>query len=436
MEYGAAWFESAFRGNPDAVAASDLTGPARAREIGARARFLAAELAADSPHVVGLDLPAGVDWIAAAQGVWLAGAAILPLDSGLDATERDRRLGRCDVVLGPSHLDKGMASDAGEVLAPPAAQSPAALLYTSGTSALPTEVMLSHGNLISQGTLSSRALGASPQDRWLSALPVNHTGGLTVVARSAVWGSECVLRPKFDAAEFADLLASPDEAITLVSLVPTMLLRLLDAGLANPHSLRRAVVSGAPLTSDLKLRALDAGIPVVEAWGMTETTGMAAVERQPGQGGAGLPLDGIHIEISEMSEIRVGGPTVAPGVMEGAMFNTGDLGTLEGGVLRVTGRASSLIISGGQNVSPERVEDVLCAHPAVEACRVFGVESSEWGQTVAAEIIVDGDPSDADLRAHCANRLSVWETPRTFIRVSQLEMTTSGKPTRRRKETS
>jgi O-succinylbenzoic acid--CoA ligase len=245
-----------------------------------------------------------------------------------------------------------------------------------------------------------------------------------------------LLRPKFEVSDFAELLASPDAAISLVSLVPTMLLRLLDAGLSDPPTLRRAVVSGAPLTSDLKLRALDAGIPVVEAWGMTETTGLAAVERQPGQGGAGPALDGIHIELSESGEIRVGGPTVAPGVMVGAMFNTGDLGSLDGGVLRVTGRASSLIISGGQNVSPERVEDVLSAHPAVEACRVFGVDSSEWGQSVAAEIVVSGDPSDAELRAHCADRMAVWETPRTFIRVAELEMTASGKPTRHPKETS
>ena len=435
MEYGAAWFESAFKSAPDAVAASDPDGSLSALEIGLKARSLAAKLRPESPKVVGLDLPAGVDWIVAAQGVWLSGAAILPLDSGLDSAERERRLGRCDLVLDSSKLE-AVGRDGGKGCSAPTPHSPAALLYTSGTSSQPTEVMLSHGNLIAQGTLSNRALGASRADRWLSALPLNHTGGLTVVARSAVWGSQSVLRPKFEVADFENLLSSSDAAITLVSLVPTMLLRLLDAGLSNPPSLRRAVVSGAPLTSDLKLRALDAGIPVVEAWGMTETTGMAAVERQPGQGGAGPALDGIHIEVSESGEIRVGGPTVAPGVMVGAMFNTGDLGTLDGGVLRVTGRASSLIISGGHNVSPERVEDVLSAHQSVEACRVFGIDSSEWGQSVAAEIVVSGDPSDAELRAHCADRLAVWETPRTFARVAQLEMTTSGKPTRHPKETS
>ncbi len=435
MEYGAAWFESAFKSAPDAVAASDLDGSVSALEIGLRGRSLAAELRPESPKVVGLDLPAGVDWIVAAHGAWLSGAAVLPLDLGLDSFERERRLGRCDLVLDSSKLE-AVGRDGGKGCSAPSPHSPAALLYTSGTSSQPTEVMLSHGNLIAQGTLSSRALGASREDRWLSALPLNHTGGLTVVARSAVWGSQCVLRPKFEIDDFAGLLSSRDANISIVSLVPTMLLRLLDAGLSNPPTLRRAVVSGAPLTTELKLRALDAGIPVVEAWGMTETTGMAAVEREPGQGGAGPALEGIHIELSDEGEIRVGGPTVAPGVMVGSMFNTGDLGTLDGGVLRVTGRASSLIISGGQNVSPERVEDVLSGHPAVEACRVFGIDSSEWGQSVAAEVVMSGEASDAELRQHCANRLAVWETPRSFVRVAELELTSSGKPTRHSKETS
>jgi acyl-CoA synthetase (AMP-forming)/AMP-acid ligase II len=141
MEYGAAWFESAFKGAPDAVAASDLDRSVSALEIGLRARSLAAKLRPESPKVVGLDLPAGVDWIVAAQGVWLSGAAILPLDLALDSVERERRLGRCDLVLDSGKLE-AVSRDGGDECSAPMPHSPAALLYTSGTCSLPTVVML------------------------------------------------------------------------------------------------------------------------------------------------------------------------------------------------------------------------------------------------------------------------------------------------------
>ncbi len=165
---------------------------------------------------------------------------------------------------------------------------------------------------------------------------------------------------------------------------------------------------------------------------MTQTCGMATVERVPGEGGAGEALPGIHIETARDGEIRIGGATVAPGVQVGGMFDSGDLGRIAGGALYVTGRKSGMIISGGENVSPERVEQVINGHPLVERALVFGEPDDEWGEVVVCELVLSAACDDDALRSYCRERLAAWEVPKRFDRVSELAVTDSGKVVRRR----
>ena len=428
MYYELQWFESAFEERPDATVVSDSRASLTASELQHRGRRVAAFIASTGARYVGLEIEPGCDWLTALRGVWLAGAVAVPIDPAAGVEVRERLVARCDLVLSEvSELHEFGEVQPNGVLDP---MSPAVVLLTSGTSSAPTEVMLSHGNLVAQAIASRSALDGTRSDRWLSTLPVNHTGGLTVPARTSVWGAEAIVLPGFDVRAACELLMDPAEAITLVSLVPTMLLRLLDHGLANPPTLRRAVVSGAPFGPALRERALECGIPVVESWGMTETTGMAAIERNPRAGGAGRPLDGVHIELSADGIIRVGGGTVAPGVMVGGMFDTGDLGEFRDGNLHVLGRSGSLIISGGHNVSPERVESVVDAHPLVSQSLVYGVPDETWGELVCADVMFSGEASDEDLLAFCRDRLSAWETPRVIRRVDSIPLTKTGKPVR------
>ena len=430
MYYGLQWFESAFEQRPDAVVVTDPVGSLTAAELQSRSRKLASYLSSLGARYVGIELVPGSDWLVALRGVWLAGAVAVPIDPLADGATRERLIARSDVVLSELPDLAGLAEHRlGSLIDP---MFPAVVLLTSGTSSTPTEVMLSHGNLVAQGLASRGALDGLRADRWLSTLPVNHTGGLTVPVRTSVWGAEAILLPRFEVDSVCALLMDPSEAISLVSLVPTMLLRLLDHGLENPPTLRRAVVSGAPFGPALRDRALLAGVPVVESWGMTETTGMAAIERSPGVGGAGRPLDGVHIELSAEGLIRVGGSTVAPGVMVGGMFDTGDLGEFRDGNLHVIGRAGSMIISGGHNVSPERVESVLDAHPLVSQSLVFGRQDEAWGELVCAEVAVSSELSDEDLLSFCRERLAAWETPRVINRVESILLTKTGKPDRSR----
>ncbi len=428
MYYGLQWFESAFEDRPEATVVSDSDASLTAVALQSRARRLASFVASQGARYVAIEIPPGCDWLTALHGVWLAGCVALPIDPFADPATRDRLIQRSDLVLTALPALDGLEEFGLEGLINP--MSPAVLLLTSGTSSEPTEVLLSHGNLVAQGLASRGALDGVRSDRWLSTLPVNHTGGLTVPVRTCVWGSEAVVLPRFDTQAVCELLMDPNEQISLVSLVPTMLLKLLDHGLVDPPNLRRAVVSGAPFGPALRARALEAGVPVVESWGMTETTGMAAIERRPGEGGAGRPLEGVHIELSSDSMIRVGGATVAPGVMVGGMFDTGDLGELHEGRLHVIGRVGSLIISGGHNVSPERVESVLDAHPLIEQSLVYGRSDQTWGELICADVVTRGHVSDDELMSFCRQRLAAWETPRVLNRVESIPLTKTGKPDR------
>ena len=116
----------------------------------------------------------------------------------------------------------------------------------------------------------------------------------------------------------------------------------------------------------------------------------------------------------------------------GGMFDSGDLGQIAGCALHVTGRKSGMIISGGENVSPERVELVLSGHPLVEEVIVFGEADREWGEAVICEVVLSGDCGDDELRSFCRSRLAAWEVPKRFDRVPGLRRTDSGKLVRRR----
>lgn len=421
MEYGSSWFAGALERDADRTAFS--VGGESITWAELLEHSAAIDTGAES-EVIGIDMPPSIDWLVAVFGSWLGRSSVLPVDRRLDGDALAARLKRCDRVLdrlpdpGAARKDRGVDQ-----------MSPAVILYTSGSTGDGNEVMLSHGNLIAQAVASREALEGGRSDRWLSSLPLSHTGGFAVPVRCAVWGCEGVLEPRFDARRFADLLMDPDQAITLVSLVPTMLVRLLETGLSDPPSLRRAVVSGAPLSDDLKRRAIDHGIPVVESWGMTETTGMAAVERQPGQGGAGPPLPGVHIEVAESGEVRVGGPTVAPGAMVGGMLDTGDAGRIDGGCLHVEGRIAALIVTGGEKVVPERVEAVISQLRGVRDCIVFGEPDPEWGEVVVARVAAEGVEVE-ELHEHCGSRLAAWEAPKRFELVEAIARTDLGKPKR------
>jgi O-succinylbenzoic acid--CoA ligase len=300
-------------------------------------------------------------------------------------------------------------------------------MYTSGTTAGPKPVPLTYGNWLSAALGSAVALGLDHQERWLCPMPLAHVGGLSIVLRSAVYGTTAVLAERFDATAVAATLSDPGESITLVSLVATMLERLLDADLREPPSLRWALLGGGPIPSRLLARARRVGVPVAPTYGMTEACSQIAT--------FGWPLPGTELGISGDGEVLVRGSTVSASALSAdGWLHTGDLGSLDGrGRLSLSGRRSELIVSGGENVAPLEVEEALRSHPAVGDAGVFGRPDPAWGEAVVAAIVVrDGVPVDeADLRRHCAARLAGFKVPKAFEIVERLPRTASGKLLRR-----
>jgi o-succinylbenzoate---CoA ligase len=304
-------------------------------------------------------------------------------------------------------------------------------ILTSGSAGDARPIGLTYGNFLFSAVGSAFNIGVDPSDRWLCCLPLSHVAGLSIILRSVIYGTTAVLLDGFDTEQVGKTLVSGD--ISLLSLVPTQLIRLLEAG-ADLSAPRAILVGGGPVLPEALREALDRGATVVQTYGMTETcsqvTTLAPEDAGRKVGSAGRPLLTTHIRI-EAGEILVQGPTVAPGCYQAdGWLHTGDLGHIdEEGFLYVTGRSSEVIVTGGENVMPAEVEAVLAAHPAVADAAVVGHPDPEWQEAVCALVVLrDGaKATDEQLRSHCSESLAPFKVPKRVEFVSSLPRTPSGK---------
>jgi O-succinylbenzoic acid--CoA ligase len=440
------WVHSAAAKHPDRVA---IEGPERSVTYAQLAR-LAVVGTRELQHLdvragerVALDISDRFELAVALHACLLGGVAAVPIDPRLSADERAARTAGAVVELrrapGGSHpglLPRAIRAEPGVKLITglhPQAWSPALMdatatvMYTSGTTAAPKSVELTHGNWYANAAGSARALGHDGGERWLCALPLAHVAGLAILIRSLVHATTVVLHDGFETETVLADLMDPTRRITMVSLVPTMLARLLDAGLSRPPLLRWAVLGGAPIPPRLLEHAVAAGVPVVPTYGMTETCSLITA--------FGLPLHNVEVRTSgSEGEIVVRGPMVARNAADDhGWLHTGDLGRLDDGRLVVVGRKSETIVSGGENISPAEVEEVLQLHPDVADAAVFGRPDREWGEAVIARVVVrEGAAVDPDgLSAFCRERLAAFKVPKAIEFASELPRAESGKLRRR-----
>jgi o-succinylbenzoate---CoA ligase len=317
----------------------------------------------------------------------------------------------------PGEADRRTSHDPGAVFT---------VIHTSGTTGEPKAVELTFGNHAASAAASADALGVDPGDRWLCPLPLHHVAGLGVLVRCAINHTTAVLHERFDAERVKRTLEAGQ--VTLASLVPTMLVRLREAGLRQAPNLRAIALGGGPIPAGLLEWAAEAGIPVTPVYGMTETCSQVVA------GSPGRPLAGVELEIGAGGEILVSGPMVAPGALSpDGRLHTGDLGRLDGhGRLHVEGRLKELIVTGGENVAPLEVEQALLAHPSVADAAVAGRPDPEWGEAIVA-FVVPREPVDPQqLRAWCRERLEPHKVPKHIEFTESLPRSPGGKLLRAR----
>jgi O-succinylbenzoic acid--CoA ligase len=310
----------------------------------------------------------------------------------------------------------------------------ASVVFTSGSVGGQKGARLTRSNWEAASQASVEHLGHGPEDNWLLAMPLHHVSGLSIVLRSAYAGGTVRMVPGFDPATFAGELRGGE--VSMASLVPTMLSRVLDLDPGPYSGLRAVLVGGGPIPDELLQRAASAGLPILPTYGMTETCGQVATLR-PGSvvENKAHPLPGVEIRIEPDDRIALRGPMVSPGYLgepdraPGEWFVTGDLGRIDDdGALIVTGRADSLIVSGGENIDPAMVEAALMRVPGVDGAVVFGVPSEEWGMEVVC--LYTGDAGTIRIDSHLRGRLPSFMIPKRWHRVQEIPTTALGKPDR------
>jgi malonyl-CoA/methylmalonyl-CoA synthetase len=339
----------------------------------------------------------------------------------------------------------------------PSSDSVAVIAYTSGTTGRSKGAMLSHGNLASNSRAVVAAWRWTDRDALLLTLPLFHIHGLGVGVHGSIVARGAIdLRRRFDAAEVLDALA--DRRLTMFFGVPTMYTRLVAEAHhrpTRPSPIRLFISGSAPLSAQTFAEFADCfGQPILERYGMTETimnlTNPYDGERRPGT--VGQPFPGQEARIVDLQtrevvedertgEIQIRGPHVFKGYWRrpdataeafdrDGWFNTGDLGWCSrDGYYTISGRARELIITGGYNVYPREVEEVLQSHPAVAEAAVFGLPDPVYGEQVAAAVVTrPSSPVPAEeLIDFCRDQLASYKKPRTIRFVDQLPRNALGK---------
>ncbi|MBK5221962.1 MAG: long-chain fatty acid--CoA ligase [Acidimicrobiia bacterium] len=319
------------------------------------------------------------------------------------------------VEVGPDASVERQAVDGGRRVEP----GDALVVATSGTTGAPKGVVLAHEAVAASARATSGRLGIDRhRHRWLACLPLSHIGGLSVVTRALTTETPLDVHPGFDPA--AVMSAARESGATHVSLVATAMSRI------DPAIFECIVLGGAAPPPDRPAH-------VIATYGMTETGSGVVYD--------GYPLDGVDVRAVD-GELQLRGPMLLRAYRDGndprtgdGWLPTGDLGVVDAATGRVTvlGRAGDLIITGGENVWPTPVEQVLLAHPEVAEVAVIGRPDPEWGQRVVAVVVptdAGSPPTLDDLRRHVKEQLPAFAAPRELELVASLPRTALGKVVR------
>ena len=481
----------------DRVALTDDAGDLTFDELRSRARAVGPQLAAAGAHTLAFaDVNSAAVPTALFGAAW-AGAPYAPLNFRLPTASLAAQLERLDHPFTVADPDRpgqpalpdsratagwleeiraaARADDAPQDAYEPEPERPAVILFTSGSSGMPKAALLTHENLLSYVMETVEFASADEDESLMLAAPPFHIAGVAAVLSSVYAGRRLLPQASFDPETW--LRRAKAHGATHAFVVPTMLARIVRAMQADPElrvpTLRALSYGGARMSLPVLEQALELfpEVDFVNAYGLTETSSTIAVlgpdehraaftSTEPAVQrrlrSAGRPLPGVEISIVDADgtavapgttgEIRVRGPQVggkyldsASGLDAGGWLVTGDVGFVdEDGYLFVESRADDVIIKGGENLSPSEIEDVLLRHPQVVSVAVVGIPHAEWGETVAAAVVVERDDAGTDpgdtadeLGGWVREHLGSFKVPGRIDVFEELPTTATGKILRR-----
>lgn len=327
------------------------------------------------------------------------------------------------------------------------------IMYTSGTTGFPKGVRQTAENHTSSALSSVLNLGLDENDCWLCTMPLFHISGFSILVRSVLYGMEVRLYEKFEVeAVTREIVEGTISRMSVVSVMLSQIIAELEKNHQVAHSnFKTMLAGGGSVPVDYLQRAIARKLPILQTYGMTETSSqtatLSASDALRKIGSAGKPLFFNEIKIkdaehpNEHGEIYIKGPHVTPGyigrfqansALENGWLPTGDIGYLdEEAYLYIVDRRTDLIISGGENIYPAEIENILAGHPKIREVGVCGKDHTKWGQTPVAFIVLASPVSEEELFAFCTERLAKYKVPTEFVFVDALPRNASNKLLRR-----
>lgn len=316
----------------------------------------------------------------------------------------------------------------------PVPEKIAVIMNTSATTGKFKSVPITWKMLAAHVAASAITMGVLPEDNWLVVLPMFHVSGLSIIMRSLYNATQATIRASFDEEELIKLINN--SSVNMVSMVPTMLKRVHEKIAAK--SLRVLLLGGEFIPQSLIQACFAQGLPVYKTYGMTETFSQSVtfniLEHPDKLTSVGQALPGVEIKIlnpdaDQAGEIHLKSPMLMKGYLNREdvhLFNTGDIGYLDkDNFLYILNRRKDIIISGGENIYPKEIEDLLYSLEGIVECALVPQEDQTWGQVPL--LFYAGTPNIQEITSFLRQRLAKYKLPRQIIKMNALPKNASGK---------